>query len=180
MKTMRLFFIWMALHMLSPMLRAQNATSKEQNSTKTSFKVITPMKTEKIKFDLNLNSKDSTLTCVVVNNEDSTLLVSCFRWLYEWGFKDPAGSVYIIKYRQGKYEYEQILPLNEKSFKLDAGESFTYKLDISDYMKEQLITIEGILLGGLKPYSDSRHILMRRKIDAAKDTAACNVSAHPQ
>ena len=89
-------------------------------------------------------------------------------------------AVYIIKYRQGKYEYEQILPLNEKSFKLDAGESFTYKLDISDYMKEQLITIEGILLGGLKPYSDSRHILMRRKIDAAKDTAACNVSAHPQ
>ena len=165
--------------MLSPMLRAQNATSKERDSTKTSFKVIHPLKTAKVKFDLIVNREDSTLTCVVVNNEDSTLLVSCFRWLYEWGFKDPAGSVYIIKYRQGRHEYEQILPLNEKSFKLNPGESFTYKIDISDYLKEQVMEVYGVLMGHLKPYSDdTRHVLLRRKIDFLKDATVGNAPLH--
>lgn len=120
---------------------------------------------QEIVFNLSLNKQDSTITYKVVNHTTSELYV--IRSITRYMPEEMKGSCCYILYKDKKGErHLDFFSVAKKSFDLNPEDTFSIDINISQYMKYQIISIEGRLCASyhLLGEFEKRRLVERRTI----------------
>lgn len=114
---------------------------------------------------MSLNKQDSIITYKVVNHTNTKIFVvgSITRYLPE----EMKGSFCCIEYKDKKGDIHfGYLSVAKKFFYLNHGEAFSISLNISQYMKEQIVCIKGWVGVNYRPSGvfESRRFIKRKTI----------------